>query len=173
MRKYLLLTITSLMFSLSAFSDTPPSALYYSVPNISPVGSGRYSVFLWDVYDATLYASNGKWHADKPFALSLTYLRDIKGKQIAKASIDRIQRQGVTNQQQLQSWSKQMTDLFPDVTEGSSITGYVNENRESVFFFGEQEIGRIRDPKFSKYFFNIWLGMDTEAPELRDQLLGL
>lgn len=173
MRKFLFVMISCLSYSLSAFSDTPPSALYYSVPDISAVGSGRYSVFMWDVYDATLYASNGKWHADKPFALSLTYLRDIKGKQIVNASIDRIERQGVTNRQQLQSWSRQMTDLFPDVTEGSSITGYVNQNKETVFFFGEQEIGRIRDPRFSEYFFNIWLGIDTEAPELRAQLLGL
>ncbi len=162
-----------MILAIPADADTPPSAVYYSVPDISMVGTGRYSVFLWDIYDATLYAANSRWNSNKPFALSLTYLRDIKGKQISKASIDRIRRQGVTNKNQLKSWANQMLQIFPDVTEGSSITGFVNRKRESVFFYEEDEIGRIRDPEFTRYFFNIWLGLDTEAPELREQLLGL
>ncbi len=165
--------LVALFVASHAVADNPPSAVYYSVPNISMVGTGRYSVYLWDVYDATLYASNSSWYADKPFALSLTYLRDIKGKQIAKASIDRIKRQGVSNKEQLNSWANKMRELFPDVTEGSTITGFVNDKRESVFYFDEQELGRIRDPRFTRYFFNIWLGADTEAPELREELLGL
>jgi len=172
MIKLFCLLITVLVAN-PAVAENPPSTIYYAVPNISQVGAGRYSVFLWDVYDATLYAANGNWEANKPFALSLTYLRDIKGKQIAKASVDRIRDQGVTNKQQLNSWMRQMLDIFPDVTEGSSITGFVNDKRESVFFFDEQELGRIRDPQFTQYFFNIWLGPGTEAPELRKQLLGL
>ena len=38
------------------------------VPNAQSVGQGRLSVFVWDIYDATLYAPNGKWKQKAPYA---------------------------------------------------------------------------------------------------------
>lgn len=171
-RFLIMIALSVTFFYEIALAGSYSLAQLQAVPDVDVVGKGRYSVMFWDIYDATLFAPKGSWDSSKPFALSLTYLRDLKGKQIAKASLERIRKQGLTDELKLASWYTQMVGIFPDVSEGERITGVVNDKRESVFYNNDEELGRIRDPKFSKYFFDIWLGSNTEAPDLRRQLLG-
>ncbi len=154
---------------------TPAHALDYikvSVPEAQPVGKGRMSVMFWDVYDAVLYAPGGAWREDKPFALSLTYLRDLEGRAIADRSAEEIRKLGFADEVRLAAWHSQMRRIFPDVTEGTTLTGIYTAKGESVFYRHGEETGRITDPEFGRYFFNIWLDPRTSAPELRAQLLG-
>ena len=44
---------------------------------------------------------------------------------------------------------------------------------QTIFYEGDQELGRINDPEFSRRFFSIWLSTKTSAPEIRLSLLGL
>jgi hypothetical protein len=142
------------------------------VPQAEKVGHGRLSVMLWDVYDASLYAPQGQWDKEKPFALHLSYLRDIPGKKIADRSVEEIRNQGFRDEVRLADWHAQMVKIFPDVNENTSLTGVYTEKKETVFFDGNKEIGRIKDPQFGQYFFDIWLGEKTTAPDLRQKLLG-
>jgi hypothetical protein len=142
------------------------------VPNAEKVGQGRLSVMLWDVYDAVLYAPEGRWQRDQPFALQLSYLRDIPGKKIADRSIEEIREQGFTDEVRLADWHAQMRSIFPDVHEGVSLTGVFTNTGETIFYEDDREIGRIKDPQFGRQFFNIWLSPQTSAPDLRRKLLG-
>ncbi len=142
------------------------------VPDAEKVGQGRLKVMLWDVYDAALFAPNGQWQQDQPFALKLSYLRDIEGKKIADRSAEEIRTQGFTDEVKLADWHAQMRAIFPNVSSGSDLTGVSTQSGETVFYSGEQEIGRITDPDFGQQFFNIWLSTKTSAPELRRKLLG-
>jgi hypothetical protein len=154
---------------------TPAYALDYIsqyVPQAEKVGYGRLSVMFWDVYDASLYAPNGKWDENKPFALQLSYLRNIPGKKIADRSVEEIRNQGFYDEVRLADWHGQMIRIFPDVDDSTSLTGIYTQSGETLFLNGSQEIGRIKDPEFGKYFFDIWLGERTSAPNLRQRLLG-
>ncbi|WP_218044233.1 chalcone isomerase family protein [Kiloniella majae] len=142
------------------------------VPSAQAVGKGRLSILFWDVYDAELLAPNGQWNAEKPFALSLTYLRDIDGRDIADKSAEEIRSLGFDDEVKLAAWHNQMLNIFPDVKEGTNLTGIYAGNGESIFFHKNKEIGRISDPDFGHYFFDIWLNTKTSAPQLRAKLLG-
>lgn len=142
------------------------------VPSAQAVGKGRLSIFFWDVYDAVLLAPNGQWTAQAPFALSLTYLRDIDGRDIADKSAEEIRDLGLDDEVKLAAWHNQMLNIFPDVKEGTNLTGIYAGNGESIFFHKNKEIGRISDPDFGHYFFDIWLNTKTSAPQLRAKLLG-
>ncbi len=142
------------------------------VPGAQQVGEGRFSFFLWDVYDAALFAPNGQWKEGKPFALRLTYLRDLEGKKIADRSAEEIRGLGFRDEVKLADWHSQMKGIFPDVSANISLTGIYTSEGESIFFEDNKEIGRITDPEFGRYFFNIWLSKNTSAPELRKKLLG-
>ncbi|NCT41073.1 MAG: hypothetical protein GW778_05380 [Alphaproteobacteria bacterium] len=142
------------------------------LPDAKIIGEGRLTYLLWDVYDAALYAPNGMWRDDEPFALKLSYLMDIEGKKIADRSVVEMRHQQTANEVQLAAWHAQMCKIFPKVQEGETITGVYTKNKETVFYKGDQEIGRIKDPKFSKAFFGIWLSKDTNAPDLRRKLLS-
>ncbi len=142
------------------------------VPNAQLVGQGRLTVFIWDVYDAFLYAPGGQWHPDRPFALKLLYLRRLYGDKIAQRSTIEIRNQGFGDEDRLATWDKEMERIFPDVDEGVSLTGIYTDTSQSLFFLNNQEIGVIGDPEFGRQFFGIWLNENTSEPDLRRQLLG-
>ena len=136
------------------------------------VGQGRLTYLFWNVYDAVLYAPNGVWEPNKPFALQLSYLRAINGKKIADRSIEEIRKQGFTDEVKLATWHTQMRKIFPDVDEGISLIGIYTATGDTVFFKNNTELGRMNDAEFSRLFFGIWLSEKTQAPELRKKLLG-
>jgi hypothetical protein len=143
------------------------------VPDAEIVGTGRLSVVFWSVYNATLYAPKGQWHADAPYALSIHYLVEIEGKDIADRSAEEIRKQGFSNEAILKQWQTQMQDLFPNVKEGTELTAVRNPQKSTDFYFDGQFIGSIQDPDFGTHFFNIWLSEKTSEPTLRKKLLGL
>ena len=136
------------------------------------MGSGRFSVLFWDVYDATLFAPEGKWQANSPYALSLTYLRDFDGEDIASRSVKEMRRQSGVSRADLDRWLPLMRDLFPDVTSGDTLTGVYLDNGSARFYLNGSLLGDIEAPGFASRFFAIWLGEQTSEPEFRNKLLA-
>jgi hypothetical protein len=172
MRKSVLLCIGMVCYAQAAWSSPAPAFMASYVPDARAVGEARLSILIWDVYDATLYAPAGRWQASCPFSLSLAYLRDLSGSEIADRSVEEIRKQGFSDEIRLAAWHKQMRDIFPDVHKGSSLTGVCMADGTTLFIRNGKEIGKIRDKEFSKRFFDIWLGERTSEPALRRQLLG-
>jgi len=169
MRKVLYLIL--LMISPSYVLANPVAEKY--VEDAQMVGSGRLNVYFFDVYDAYLYAPEGQWSINQPYALRLKYLRNIKGKMIADESVDQIRSQGFANEVKLATWHRQMIQIFPDVNTGSELIGVYIPSKETRFYNGNKRIGTIKDPEFGRWFFGIWLSEDTTAPKLRESLIGL
>ncbi|MEM6782074.1 MAG: chalcone isomerase family protein [Pseudomonadota bacterium] len=142
------------------------------IPDAEFVGEGRLTYMFWDVYDASLFAPGGDWEPGEPLALELIYLRDITGKQIADRSLDEMEDLGMDDSVRLNEWYNDMVRIFPDVTDGFVLTGVLTPRGETVFYKHDQEIGRVADPEFGHYFFDIWLSAETSAPDLRAKLLG-
>jgi len=152
--------------------DNAGSSVKTYIPNAEVVGKGRLNYLIWQVYDATLYAPDGRYQQDKPVALSLYYLRAIKGRQIADKSAEEIRRQGFKDEVTLATWHEQMRRIFKDVVAGTVLTGIRNNKGQTIILKDGREIGSFRDPEFARHFFDIWLGNNTSAPRLRDALLG-
>lgn len=136
------------------------------------VGQGLYSFMFWDLYIARLYAPDGELHKNKAFALELEYLRNLSGRKIADKSIEEIRKQGFNDEVRLADWHNQIQAIFPDVENGDILTGVSSPMGETIFYQNGTEIGRVKDPEFTKCFFDIWLSDKTSAPELRMSLLG-
>jgi hypothetical protein len=170
MRHWIVISLMLCVFDVkSAMADLRTARI--AVPDAELVGQGRLKFLFWNVFDASLYAPGGTWSWDEPFALSVTYLRDLSGESIVSKSISEMRDQGMTDEVALARWSKGMAAIFPDVDDTTTITGTVNEERHTVFYRNGGPIGTIRDPEFSRRFFDIWLGEETSLPELRTQLL--
>ena len=136
------------------------------------VGEIKFSVWLWDIYAAKLYAPNKKLNRNKPFLLKLNYLRDFSGKDIAMRSAEEMTKQGAAKEKTIEKWQKKMADIFPDVLEGDWIDGFRDKKGYSHFFHNKKYIGSVKDKQFTKSFFDIWLGEKTSQPALRRKLLG-
>ncbi len=153
--------------------QTVPQQVSENVPNASLVGEEMFRYLFWKVYQAQLYAPNGDYHSDKPYALRLTYQRALEGKKIAERSADEIAEQGGVTDIQLANWLQQMMAIFPDVQQGDVILGVATSEQHTVFYLNDNEIGRVEDSVFTERFFGIWLDPRTSAPDFRQALLKL
>lgn len=171
MRKSALVSfVLSLALASPAFADLRTARL--QIPDAELVGKGRLKYLFWSVFDAALYAPGGVWSEEKPFALSLSYLRDLDGESIVEASIDEMRAQGMGDEAVLERWRQEMASIFLDVDDQTTLTGVADESGHALFYRNGEPVGVIRDPEFSRRFFNIWLGEKTSEPELRTQLIG-
>lgn len=143
------------------------------VENAQLVGKSRFKVLFWSVFDAELYAEEGEYSPDKPFTLSLSYLRDIKGSEIVAKSMSEITNQDSFPSEKLATWKSKLDSIIPDVDTSTTITGVQDSNVHTIFYKNGTLIGEIKDPQFTRAFFNIWLGEKTSEPKLRSRLLGL
>lgn len=166
----LLLALAITAMPRPAAADAGPAARL--VPSAELVGQGRMTYFGFRVFDAELYAPQGRYSPSKPFALKLTYLRNFKGSDIAKRSVDEMRRQGLKDEAKLKLWGDQMRAIFPDVAQGASITGVRDASGKAVFYKDGKQIGSINDREFSRRFFAIWLGENTSNPGLQASLTG-
>lgn len=146
-----------------------------AVPGAQIIGTGDFSVWGFDVYNARLWSAARPLADGQPFALELIYRRTISRDDLVKASVDEIKRLAGSSVSpaKLASWQIQMQQSFVDVQAGTRITGVYLPGQGARFFVGQQLQHEIDDPQFARAFFDIWLDPRTRSPELRQQLLGV
>jgi hypothetical protein len=166
--RLVLLALAMSTGSAAAVTELAPPERYA----LQPVGQGTFRWLGLRVYDAALWAPNGRFDFSRRFALVVRYARALDGESIAKRSIDEIERLGVGSPAQRASWSKQLRAATPDVEAGDQITGVYRPGQGARFYFNGRLLGEIDDPAFSRAFFAIWLDPRTSAPELRAALIG-
>ena len=139
-------------------------------------GSGRLTFWGLPVYEAALYVAPGfraeafERHA---FVLELSYLRSLRGADIARVSIEQMRRHGPIDTAQGQRWERQLAALLPaEVQPGDRIAGALLPGVGARFTHNGRLLGEIADAQFARLFFAIWLGEATSEPQLRRQLLG-
>lgn len=171
-RCLLMLLIISFSFNTPlSWSDT--QLINTQINNAQLVGQSRMKFLIWKIYDIELYASNGIWQAEDSFALSLKYLRNFKGKDIANRSIVEIRKQGFKKEDRLNAWFDEISAIIPDVKKNDRLTAIATASGTTLFCQNETIIGKVEDPEFTKQFFNIWLSQKTSAPKTRKNLLGI
>lgn len=146
-----------------------------TIGNARLAGSGTYRWFGLKIYDAALWIGadfDAAAPYSTPFALQLTYARDLVGKRIASASRDEIVKLGIGTSAQQDTWLQRMDQLFPDVKDGTRLTGLYLPGKGVRFYRDGRVLGAIDDDAFARAFFAIWLDPRTSAPDLRRALLG-
>jgi hypothetical protein len=166
------LVIFTTIFILSA-SASASSFLQSYISDAKAIGKARFNFVLWHVYDAVLYSSTDEFSFEKPFALELNYKRKLYGEKIAESSAEEIRNLGFSDEVKLAGWYSQMQKIFPDVENGTSITGIYQPNGATVFYKNSEKIGEVSDIEFGKWFFGIWFDEKTSQPEFRKKLLGI
>ncbi|WP_050465268.1 chalcone isomerase family protein [Herbaspirillum autotrophicum] len=162
----------------AAAGSMVPAGIAAAVPDARLAGQGSYRWFGLLIYDAELWVGRDGVRNDAatsampaPFALSLRYGRALAGRRIADASADEMARQGSGTPAQRDQWREKMRAMFPDVQDGTRLTGIYRPDRGVQFYKDAQLLGSIDDDAFGRAFFAIWLSPSTSAPALRSALL--
>jgi hypothetical protein len=136
-------------------------------------GQGEMRWFGFRLYQASLWAPDGRWQSGLPYALELRYSRDIPSARLVQASIEEMQRLGSADEARLARWKIDLERVFPDVRTDEVIYGVHLPQRGAEFYHQGKLTGRIDDVEFARAFFAIWLDPRTREPGLRASLLGL
>ncbi len=158
---------------LNSESDSLPIAVKMHVNNPKLVGKDRFIYWMFKVYDAYLYAPDGKYTNEPPFALSLRYLRSFTKEELVKRTFKEMGEQGFSDEGKIEAWNKTLMKIFINVNKGDYIIAIAMDNGDTAFFNDVKELGYVSDPDFRKPFFDIWLGAKSSEPGLRKKLLNL
>lgn len=168
-----------LLFALIATlarAEAAPEHIARELPQARLAGQGSYTWFGLKVYEARLYVGARGFDSAAPdaapFVLDLRYARRLDGARIADASADQMARTGAGTPAQRAQWLLRMRQIFPDVAEGSRISGAWQPGAGTRFYLDGTLIGTIADPSFGRAFFGIWLSPATTARGLRQALLA-
>ncbi|SMC26155.1 Chalcone isomerase-like [Andreprevotia lacus DSM 23236] len=142
------------------------------------VGEGDFRYFGFRIYSARLWTDAASTPAmldgASPFALELTYHRDISRDRFVSTSVDEMRR--IFGKQigpaQLERWQTLMQQAFIDVKAGEQLIGLYLPGKGCRFYSAQRELADIADPAFARAFFAIWLDEKTRDPALRRRLLG-
>jgi hypothetical protein len=172
-----LATLTPVALSQATPAAPPalPPEVARSLAGGQRLGSTRLRVFGFSVYDVTLWVEPGfvaESFERHPLALTLSYLRDLKGQAIAERSLVEMARGAPISPAQSQAWLAAMQASFPDVRSGDRLTGLHTPTRGADFWLNGQARPGVADPEFSRLFFGIWLSSSTSEPEMRRALLS-
>jgi hypothetical protein len=141
-----------------------------------PAGQALLTVWGFEVYQARLWVAPG-FRATEPAAtpllLELDYRRDFRGVDIARRSLQEMQRLATLEPERAARWERALAGLLPDVRAGDRLSGWHRPSQGARFLRGDGGLlGDLDDPAFSRLFFGIWLDPRGPEPALRQRLLG-
>jgi len=172
----LALLLALLPAAVHAGGSIAPAHLQSEMPRVKLAGEGTFRWFGLKIYDAQLWVGEKGYAEHSPFnekfALNLRYARSLYGAKIAEASREEMLKLGLGTEQQRASWQADMEKLFPDVDEGTQLTGVFLPGEGARFYVDGKPLGDIRDAEFARAFFSIWLDANTTAQKLRTALLA-
>ena len=134
-------------------------------------GKGSYTWFGLTIYEAELWVGEQGYRADLPFVLDLRYARKLDGAKIAEASAEQMEKIGAGSAAQRARWLARMKTIFPDVKEGTHISGVFVPGGGARFYLDGKALASVPEPEFARAFFGIWLDPATSARSLRSALL--
>ncbi|MFB9243238.1 chalcone isomerase family protein [Massilia antarctica] len=134
-------------------------------------GKGSYTWFGLTIYEAELWVGEKGYRADLPFVLDLRYARKLDGAKIAEASAEQMEKIGAGSVAQRAQWLARMKTIFPDVKEGTHLSGVFVPGGGARFYLDGKALASVPEPEFACAFFGIWLDPATSARSLRSALL--
>jgi len=165
-----------LLWTLPTQANTLPPEVQQVLPSAQLNGQGSYRWFGLKLYDASLWRETKPNHKDlwwqKSLVLELVYARDLSGHHIAEASIDEIRKLNRGTPERQAAWLQWMREAFPDVKEGTRLSGHYIPERGASFYRDGRLLKEISDVEFAQAFFAIWLDERSSAGDLRPALLG-
>ncbi len=159
-------------------TEQTPVATDELVPSITKqnfqlLGSAKFSVLFWDIYQSTLLTTDGQApfsNACQHALFEIRYLRDISKKELLDNTIEQWRHLSL-KEQDYQTFVPMLENIWPDIQAGDQLS-MLSQANKTIFYLNRQSIGEIDSATFAQLFLAIWLDENTSEPKLRQQLLG-
>jgi len=135
--------------------------------NFLSIGETTFSILFWDLYKSQLLTTSGKYPIEikkDDLIMDIRYLADISSDDLIERTIEQWQHLGIAPEN-YQGFLPDLKAIWPNITDGDSLSLLLHQGR-SVFYYNQQYVGVINDPKFGQIFLAIWLSEKTSEPSL-------
>ena len=132
-----------------------PLHIEQHVSQARSAGKGTFTWFGLRIYDAELWVGERGYQPGAPFALELRYARKLDGVKIAEASASEMAKLNAGSAAQRAVWLARMKAIFPDVKEGTRISGVFLPEDGVRFYLDGQPLAAVPEPEFARAFFAI------------------
>ena len=168
LRRVLLVLIALLAVPATAHAE----ALRTYVSNAELVGEARLQMFFFKIYDAQLFAPEGRFERDGAYALRLNYLINAKKDKIVERTVKEMKRQKSASNRVIESWVPLMEANFISMPKGSSADFIHTADGRLILAANGEELAEITNRRFIKALMDIWLGPNVRDPEFQRELMG-
>lgn len=145
----------------------------HSISQYRQLGEVKFKRFIFHIYDAELRVAGSAFSWDQPYALTLTYAREISREKFVEASLAEMARIGEKEAAEVEHFRPPLMACFADVKDGDAITGHSLDANKAIFYFNGEQTCVLEAPGASRAFFSIWLGDKMLDPDRSKKLLGL
>lgn len=130
----------------------------------------EFNFMFFKVYDSYLCLNEKQYLQPEKvygtdFSLILRYNMNFDKVELAKSSIEEINRYYEVTKKDQSSYYKKLLLVFPDVKKGGEIEARYNKKGFVQLYYNKVLTGKISDEKFSKIFLDIWLHKDSKYPK--------
>ena len=154
-------------------ASADPAEVGRALPGAQKVGEARYSMLAISLFRAELFTANGNFSWERPFALTLNYERAAPQSVLLNRTVREMSQRGGVTPASLAPLRAQLTECFPNISQGDRITGVSTGANTARFYHNGSQSCEIQWPGFRRNFFGIWLdGRDGTAARLSAELRG-
>lgn len=139
------------------------------------VGQTTLKRFGLHIYDASFWVLEDKlpdFMKSNTCALSITYARNIRAKNLLSNTKKEWNRLGLADKHPIDAWLKILKNLWPDVKKGDQLVVVTRPDGKTTFFNNQSSLGTIDDSEFGAAFLAIWLDENSRFKKNRKELLG-
>jgi hypothetical protein len=172
MKKLLLKTLIFLFLSSSVFAAEIPQVVAKNFQTPFLIGSSSLHFIGFKVYDIALWSEDKNFSYNKKFAVFIRYNMNFSKEDLAKKSIEEIEKLHVLSSQERENYLTQLTKIFTSVKKGDEKLAIFSPNQTVEMFYNNNLTGKISNPKLARLFIDIWLDEKGSYPKVTREILG-
>jgi hypothetical protein len=144
------------------------------IDNFNPVliGKSELKFFSLKVYDIALWGENEKFSYDQKLAIQINYNMNFKREELAKKSVEEIDRLHNLNENQKKDYYQKFLSIFANIKKGDEKIAYFSPQSGVEMYYNQKKIGEIKDVKIARLFIDIWLDEKGSYPDVTRKLIG-
>ncbi len=152
-------------------ANTPQAITQNLKPNFL-IGESDLKYFGFKVYRAELWCEKAQFSYDKKFAIHLTYNMNFAKEDLARRSIEEIEKLHILGDLEKKNYYQQLLKIFANVKKGDEKVALFLPQKGVEMYYNNKLIGKINDLKLARLFVDIWLDKRGSFPQVTKKLLG-
>lgn len=157
--------LISFFLASSTFATEDLSAL-------SLIGESDLRYFGFKVYHIKLLGEKEQFSYDQKFAINITYNMNFSKENLAKRSIQEIEKLHDLTDSQKKDYYQKLLKVFTSVKKGDQKIAFFLPQKGIKLYHNDNFVGEINDIELARLFVDIWLDERSSFPSVTKKLLN-